>query len=343
MTQYKSGLQVLQRIGGGFFGQVHLGRDDVHGTVAVKVLARKPGQSDADWATLKTGFLAEGQNLSKAKHRNVVQVHHIVEAEDGNSVCICMAYCSGGSLQASFERGPMSLAECHRVATDVLMGLSALHARGMLHRDIKPGNILLDSGAVAQISDFGLVTDKLVLGYGSQAGYSDHIAFEVWQGSGTSAKTDIWAFGMTLYRLLHGEAWYKESGAPRAIIRDGGFVDTLKWLPHIPKPWRRAIRKMLNDDPAARFQNTAQTLNAVSGLPTDPVWSVEVTPGLVRWERQTQTRRVVVEWIRHSDHKHEWSAWSEPLGQGRKKSLGGSEGVVSKAKARSGLETFFAS
>ena len=343
MTGFKSGLKILNMIGSGFFGQVHLGQDDVHGVVAVKVLARKPTQSDAEWDDHKAGFLAEGQNLSKATHRNVVQVHHIVEADDGNSIVICMAHCSGGSLQALFDKGPMTLAGVRKVGTDVLMGLGALHARGMLHRDIKPANILLDAGAVAQISDFGLVTDKLVLGYGSQAGYGDHIAYEVWQGRGTSVRTDIWAFGMTLFRLLHGKAWYEESIAPRDIVKDGGFADTLKWLPHVPKPWRRTIRKMLNDDPASRYQSAQQALNAISSLPVIPAWAVEVTSGRVRWGLKGKTRVNVVEWTRHSDRRHEWAAWSEPLGKGRKMTLGGSSGIMGKTQTLAALETYFGS
>jgi serine/threonine protein kinase len=152
------------------------------------------------------------------------------------------------------------------MGTDVLMGLGALHARGMLHRDIKPANILVDSFVVAQISDFGLVTDELILGYGSQAGYSDHIAFEVWKGDLTSVKTDIWAFGMTLFRLLHGKTWYEDAPKPRLIVTLGNFADTLKWLPHIPATWRRVVRTMLRDNPYDRYQSALQAQNALAAL-----------------------------------------------------------------------------
>jgi eukaryotic-like serine/threonine-protein kinase len=334
-------LQVGRKLGNGHFGEVFLGQDSVHGTVAVKVLARKPEHKESEWLAYKTSFLAEAQNLSKARHRNVVQVYHIDEPQDGNSIRFCMAFCPGGSLQSIFAARPMSLLEVRKVATEVSLGLEALHARGMLHRDIKPGNILVDAAGVAQLGDFGLVTDNLILGYGSQAGYSDHIAHEVWLGGGTSVKTDIWALGMTLFRLLHGQAWYEEAPAPRSIVHEGGFVDTLQWLPHIPKAWRRAIRKMLNDDPALRYQSAGQFLNALSALPT-PSWSATVTPDLVRWEQISGTRLRVVEWNRYSQRSHEWQAWSEPLGKtGRKKSLGGSDGTIGKRQVVKELEAFF--
>lgn len=339
---YNSKLKVLDKIGNGHFGVVYRGEDPVHGEVAVKVLERDPFDDDKAWEVFKKSFLAEAQFLSKAQHKNVVQVHHIVEAVDGKSIQFCMAYCPGGSLQTAFEAGPMPLSGVRRAGTDVAMGLAALHARQMLHRDIKPGNILLDAKGTAKIADFGLVTDELILGYGSQAGYSDHIAYEVWHGEGTSAKTDVWAFGMTLYRLLHGSQWYGESPDPRLIVKLGGFAQSLRWLPHVPDAWRRAIRKMMHDDTGSRYQTANQALGALSRLPVEPGWEVSVAPELIRWTRIVKSRRQVVEWHRISTRKHEWTAWSEPLNAGQKKTLGGSKGVVGGAEAVRQLEDYFA-
>lgn len=221
------------------------------------------------------------------------------------------------------------------------MGLAAMHSRGMIYRDIKPANILLNGLGEAQISDFGLVTDDLVLGYASQAGYRDHIAYEVWNGKGTSTKSDIWALGMTLYRLLHGQVWYEEAPSPRKVVEHGGFANTLQWLPHIPKAWRRMIRKMLNDDDSARYQNAAQALAGLSTVPVFPVWETTVTSDLVRWEQGKGARRIVVEWQRLSARQHEWQAWSEPVGAGRSRQLGNSGGIVRRTEAVKALEAFF--
>lgn len=333
-------LEIIRKLGNGHFGEVFLGKCGVHGDVAVKVVSRQPQHDDAKWLATKQGFLAEAKHLSTASHRNVVQVYGIEEFD--NSIRFTMAYCPGGSLQALYEQGPMTLARVHKVATDVLIGLDALHGKGMLHRDIKPGNILLDQAGLAKLGDFGLVTDDLLLGYGSAAGYRDHIAYEVWQGAGTSVKTDIWALGMTLFRLLHGEAWYVfQNEAPGEIVHEGGFVDRLRWLPHIPKPWRRVIRKMLTDDPSARYATTGEVLNAISGLPIDPSWETSVTPDVVRWELAAPKRVKVVEWILHSDRRHEWKAWSQPLEAGRIMTLGQSPGVVGRKQVDRELEAFF--
>ncbi|HXS50106.1 MAG TPA: serine/threonine-protein kinase [Tepidiformaceae bacterium] len=341
MADFVSDLKLGAKLGNGHFGEVFMAKDPAHGDVAVKVLRREAHHDDTAWVAYKASYLAEAQNLSKATHANVVQVHHVVEAPDGRSVAICMAFCPGGSLQTPFESGPMTLEAVRKVGTEVLIGLGALHARGMLHRDIKPANILLDGRAVAQISDFGLVTDNLVLGYASQAGYADHVAYEVWQGKGTSAKSDIWAVGMTLYRLLHGKVWYDASPSPRYVVKHGVFADSLKWLPHVPRPWRRAIRKMLNDDDKSRYQTASQALRGLANLPTTPVWVPTVQPNLVRWVQTKGARRIIVEWTIHSPRKHEWRAWSEPTGAGQKKSMGGSNGVIGGGQAVRELEDFF--
>jgi eukaryotic-like serine/threonine-protein kinase len=213
----------------------------------------------------------------------------------------------------------------------------------MLHRDIKPSNVLMENGT-AKLGEFGLVTDNLVLGYGSQAGYGDHLAVEVWQGEPTSKKTDIWALGMTLYRLLHGAEWYSRSVEPRYIIVNGGFANTLKWLPHVPKRWRTVIRKMMADDPGKRYQNAEEVLAALGSLETGTNWDCTVEPDCVTWKAQKNDRLITVTWEKHSasKSKYSWRAESEPIsGNGRTRTLGSSNGQISCADSEKALKEFF--
>jgi serine/threonine protein kinase len=145
---------------------------------------------------------------------------------------------------------------------------------------------------------------------------------------------------MTLYRLLHGETWYEESPDPRNTIREGNFADSLRWLPHIPKDWRRVIRKMLCDDPAGRYQSAQQALNGIASLSIDPSWEAEVTPHLIEWNRVKGQRRIRAERERLSDRRHRWRAWSEPLKRGRDRSFGDSNGIVGRRQAEAGLREF---
>lgn len=336
---------LLKELGAGHFGKVYLANDPVHGEVAVKVIEQDASKSLAKWHQQKCLFLGEAKNLAKAKHRNIVQVFHLEEADGGKSLRICMEYCQKGSLQNPYEAGPLDLLQVRDIGSQVLLGLSALHARGMLHRDLKPANILEDGSGLIKIGDFGLVTNELIHGYADVAGYNyaDHLAYEIWHGRGTSEKSDIWAFGMTMFRLLHGRDWYERAPNPKDQIFNGGFADTLEWLPHIPKCWRRVIRKMLRDDTNTRFQNVGAIQAKFADLPVDPLWQCRVETDKIIWERQKKSRRIVVRWSQHSAINHEWLAHSEPISGGKTRRLGGSNGSIARLEAINQLKNFFAS
>lgn len=183
-------------VGAGAFGEVYRAEDPVHGLVAIKVLVKdKPEpESSAAWAARKAALLREARNLKKAEHRNVVPVHQLLEHASGDAVLYVMEHCGGGSLQSVFDAGPMPTDDVLKVATALCQGLQCLHGRGMLHRDIKPANILISTDGTYMIADFGLVTDNLILGYASDAGYLDHLAPEV-QVGGLRARSQT--FGLS--------------------------------------------------------------------------------------------------------------------------------------------------
>jgi eukaryotic-like serine/threonine-protein kinase len=342
MTILVTGLEVGALLGAGHYGEVNLAKDPVHGQVAAKMMSRFAGESDDAWQTRRAGLLQEAQRLSAATHRNVVQVYGCMAAADGESICFTMKLCPGGSLQRAFDQGPLRLLDVRRVATEVTFGLQALHQRGMLHRDIKPADILLDAESRVLLGDFGWVTDEIFLGYAHAGGYRDHLAYEAWSSGAASVKTDVWALGMTLYRLLHGKNWYERQGTPRFEIKNGRFADYLEWLPHIPAKWRRVIRRMMADDTSIRYQNCEQLLVAFADLPVGSDWECFVSDDLIAWSRQQKNRVHKVEWIRHSPRKHEWRAWTEPADKGRQKQMGRSQGETSRALCLSELKAYFA-
>jgi eukaryotic-like serine/threonine-protein kinase len=340
MTDFKSGLILGAEISSGYFGKVFNAHDPMRGDVAVKVLHQRADEPDAAWLVRKETLLNEGQFLIQAEHQNVVRVHHLVRHPSDDTLHLVMDLCRG-SLLDSFVKGPMTFIDVRTAATDTALGLHALHARGMLHRDIKPGNLLIGANGSIKIGDFGLVTDDLVLGYGSIAGYNDHLAPEVFAGSGTSEKTDIWALGMTIYRILHGRQWYLQLPPPMEEVKKGGFASRLPWLPHVPDSWRRLIRKAMHDDTSQRYQNALQFLDALSTVTCDPCWDCTVAAGKITWARSSANRTFKVAWTEHSSRKHEWSASSFPIGDGRKRLLGAAVG--SKADCLRALTRFFAS
>ncbi len=340
MADLVSALQIGKKLGNGHFGEVHLGEDPVHGPVAVKIYRALPDEDPAKWEARKAALLQEGVNLRKAKHRHVVQVHHIVSSQTDDAVHLVMELCEQGSLQDRYEAGPLPTRDVHAIATDICHGLGALHDREMLHRDIKPGNLLMDGNGVAKLGDFGLVTDDIILGYADVAGYFDHLAPEVFETGQTSSRLDFWAFGMTLYRLLHGDTWYRSSPAPRYLVRDLGYASRLAWLPHISSRWRRLIRAMLNDDPHGRLATHGKVLDSLAAMAGDICWEYESDGTTGRWRRNTKDRIIEVR-LEPSGKKWIWAAVSHPIAKGVKRTLETSGEPVNRATADRGLRTFF--
>jgi serine/threonine protein kinase len=340
MTGFVSALQIGAKLGNGHFGEVHLGEDPVHGPVAVKIYRALPGEDPATWSARKASLLAEGVNLRKAKHRHVVEVHHIVSSPTDDAVHLVMELCEQGSLQGRYDAGPLPTRDVHVIATDICHGLGALHDREMLHRDIKPGNLLMDRNGIAKLGDFGLVTDDIILGYAGAAGYIDHLAPEVFATGQTSSRSDFWALGMTLYRLLHGDAWYRASPAPRYLVRDLGYADRLIWLPHISSRWRRLIRSMLNDSPHARLANHGKVLDALARMAGDICWDFETNGVVSKWRRRAKDREIEVV-FEPSGKKWVWTAISHPAGRGVKRTIASSGGLVNTSNAEKSLRAFF--
>ena len=337
---YQSHVSLGREIGNGHFGVVHEGMDDIHGKVAIKIPRQHPGETDAKWQARRAELLNEGQFLSRAKHANVVHVHKLVKHESSDDLLLVMEFCDGGSLQRPYEAGPMRSSLVHRYATDIALGLSALHERGMIHRDIKPGNILVDASGRAKLGDFGLVTDAMILGYADRAGYRDHLAPEVTLTSQTSVKTDIWAYGMTLYRLLHGHPWYSAGPRPRVLVPAGGFAKTLAWLPHISDRWRRLIRATLSDDKASR-PTIMQIQNALAAIADDMDWDCVGDANACSWSATRNGRRLGVQMNRTAG-KFEWSASSSPAaGSGRTRRLDSSAQPSNWVDASRSLREFF--
>lgn len=339
-----SNVSFKSKIGEGYFGEVYEAEDPVRGRVAAKVIKKATGESDDDWKERKAELLREGQHLREAEHRNVVPVFQVLEAEDDDAVVLVMDYCEGGSLEVPYEAGPMTLADVRTVLTQAAMGLHAIHERGMVHRDIKPANLLVDSDGVVNVADFGLVTDELIHGYADDLGYTDHLALEVFTDNVTSIRTDVWAFGMTAYRLLHGHTFYNFElpERPRFVIQDGSFAQKLPWLPHIPDRWRRFIRKAMRDESGDRYQNAVELLRALENLPISPSWECQYATNRVIWERKKGDRLIDVTWDRLSERRHKWSAVSYPLVTGRKRRLDGSSDIIGKTQVRRDLTDFFA-
>ncbi len=342
MSEFDSGLAMGSLLGSGFFGDVYEAIDSLGEKVAVKLLRQAPGESPPDFKARELGLLREASRLLDARHENVVRIKDVVRHRPTGRVLLVAEHCPGGSLEGIYRSGPTPLRAVRDLSTQIALGLQAIHSRGMLHRDIKPANVLLGASGEAKLSDFGLVTNNLILGYASDQGYLDHLAPEVYTTLATSVKTDVWAFGMTVYRLLHGHTWYLEAtqlGPPGTLIPKGGFAGSLKWIPHVPNAWRRLVRKCMHDDSQRRFQSAESLLEGLAGLPVEPEWSCTVTPADVKWERPHKGRTIQVTWTRLSPRRHTWLA--ESRGPTGSRVLRRSKGPIPRSQVERDLKGYF--
>ncbi|MEJ8646785.1 serine/threonine-protein kinase [Streptomyces sp. MS1.AVA.3] len=204
--------RVTGRIGRGGMGVVCRAVDEVLGReVAVKVLRAYTDASAPELADLRTRMQREARAAARIRHSGVVTVHDVID-EDGRPV-IVMELVDGPSLDDALDqRGPLDPREIARIGAQVMDALDAAHRVGVLHRDVKPGNVLLDSSSRVVLTDFGIASIEApgdgatthITRSGELVGSLDYLPPERAQGQDPTPASDIWSLGMTLYAAVEG-------------------------------------------------------------------------------------------------------------------------------------------
>jgi serine/threonine protein kinase len=199
--------RLLERLGSGSMGVVWRAHDErLDRVVAVKLLLPAPGLSEtvARQATLRA--LREARITARLQHPHAVTVHDVVE-HDGNP-CLVMEYVPSRSLAAILaDRGPLPPHEVAGIGQQVAEALAAAHKLGIVHRDVKPDNVLLTEDGFAKITDFGIsrtVGDGSLTGPGMIAGTPAYLPPEVAGGARAGFASDVFSLGATLYAAVEG-------------------------------------------------------------------------------------------------------------------------------------------
>ncbi|HEX8260835.1 MAG TPA: protein kinase [Rubrobacteraceae bacterium] len=199
---------IERKIGAGGMARVFLGRDEVlERPVAVKIL--NPGHGSTD---IGARFRREGRTAARLAHPNIVQVYDAGEGEfEGREVSyIVMEYVPGGDLKRLIdEKGPLANDELAKLGADVSSGLAHAHANGVIHRDIKPHNILIDAYGRPKLSDFGIaraVDATYATRTGSYLGTALYSAPEQLRGEQVTPKSDVYSLGIAFYQAAVGQA-----------------------------------------------------------------------------------------------------------------------------------------
>lgn len=285
---FLSDLQPGPQIGAGSFGQVLRGLDPVHGDVAIKVFSQTPFETVHQWNARATDALREARLIASLEHANIVKLHHFVRASATDHVLYVMEPCAAGSTRDLLKAGVPRPSIARRWLYDAAMGIDFLHSHNVLHRDIKPDNLLLGNKGQAKIADFGLATTPLAHGFAGGAGTEFYAAPEVFGKNLASVASDIWSLGATFIHFLHGDNWTLEN------FRDanGGFKPDGRWLPHIPKQWRIFTNRLLRPEPQDRCPTAAAVVDQLSKLFLAPDWDCAVSATVIRWERVKGIRKI---------------------------------------------------
>jgi serine/threonine-protein kinase len=268
--------RLRRRLGVGSFGEVWLGRDIIQATdVAVKLVGPH--------VTLDE-FLLETQLLTRLRsHDRVVTIMNV--AIDPAGSFIVMEYLPNGSVEARLETRRVTLVDAIRWTREALDALAHAHELGVLHRDVKPGNFLLDDDERAVLSDFGIAEDTARQLLANSAVYGRHAAPELLNGGASSQATDIFAMGCTMYRLLTGQYPFQ---APHDVLT-GPPSDVHLLNPQIPLALTRVVRKALAADSAERYQTAREMLTALTACRVSYSWEELADPAAIAVWRSAST------------------------------------------------------
>jgi serine/threonine protein kinase len=269
--------RIERTLGHGGMAVVYLARDEeLHRLVAVKVLAEHLAGDE----NFRARFLQESRLASRLSHPNVVRVYDAGETE--SSPYIVMEYVPGDTVA---ERGKLAHADVVPLALQACAGLQHAHDAGLVHRDVKPANLLVREDDVLKIADFGIARaaeSTRLTQHGTVLGTAAYLSPEQAAGEEVTPATDVYSLGAVVYELLAGRPPYEfDSLAELSAQQTGGVITPLRDLePSVPEPVEAAVMHALARDPRFRpasASDFAHELAAASELATEGSLATAIT------------------------------------------------------------------
>ena len=261
--------RLVRQLGLGSAGSVFLADDRYLGEVALKVMHAPLGGSHS-----VERMAAEVASARSVRHPNVCPVFdlHTFECERRAPIAaFTMKYFPGETLARRLSLGPLTPGEILPMACGIASGIDAMHAAGILHCDLKPGNIVLapgDSAPTPVIVDFGLAVSAGEGPAPRVAGSPQYMAPEQFRPQRISAAADVYAFGLILYEMIAGARPFPDEDLIATAIRRNvesapGLASVVSWAPHA---WNEAIRRALMRDPSERPYSAAGVIQMMTGF-----------------------------------------------------------------------------
>ena len=258
--------EVLQVLGKGGFGIVFRAFDEtLQRVVAIKVLAPQMAAT----SPARKRFLREARSSAKVRHENIVQVYAV---EEQPLPYLVMEFIPGETLQQRLDRtGPLETAEVLQMGRQIALGLAAAHGTGLIHRDIKPGNILIEAGPHphVKITDFGLARaadDASMTQSGIVAGTPMFMAPEQARGDDVDHRADLFSLGSVLYTMCSGRPPFRANNMVAVLKRVA--EDTPRPIPEIipevPQWLCDLITRLHAKNPADRFSSAQEVADLLA-------------------------------------------------------------------------------
>ena len=284
-----------RRIGAGAMGVVWRARDErLDRTVAIKELLMQPGLLETDAQTARDRAMREGRIAARLQHPHAIHVYDVA-LDDATGASgqvvpwLVMEYLPSRSLAAVLaDQGTLAPHEAARIGRQLAAALAAAHEAGIVHRDVKPGNVLLGQDGTVKITDFGISRaswDTTVTRTGVLAGTPAYFAPEVARGELPGPASDVFSLGSTLYAAVEGEPPFGLDDNTLAMLRT--VAEGRIQPPQRAGPLSAVLMRLLADDPAARpsMPEAATALRAVAAHGALP----PVVPPMARPQRTRTT------------------------------------------------------
>jgi eukaryotic-like serine/threonine-protein kinase len=222
---------------------------------------------------LAARFAGEIRTLAALDHPNIAQLHTALQV--GNELVMIMEFVDGSTLQQLAEQAPLPLEEVVDYMHQVLAALSFAHNRGVVHRDVKPANIMVTPNGIAKLTDFGIAKSKVgdeLTRPGTTVGSLNYMSPEQARGGCTiDGRSDLYSVGISMYELLAGHRPFEDESAYVILHSQLTILPRppIEVNPLLSKPMSDLILKALEKDPAQRFQNAAafsDALRQVTGI-----------------------------------------------------------------------------
>ncbi len=263
--------RVIEKIGEGGMGTVFKAEDQrLARVVAIKRLASAHGEAE----TARIRLVREARAASALNHPNIVTVHAI--EEEGGEAFIVMEHLEGETLAALTARGPLEPSRVSAFGAAIADALACAHAAGLVHRDVKPANLILTSRGVIKLMDFGiakqdggelpaLTADELIVGT------APYMSPEQLRGEPLDGRSDVFALGCVLYEAATGRRAFPASGLPAVVqqIMASSPTPPRTLVPTVPPALEAIIMRALAKDPASRFTAAAMAEALRAGVTSD--------------------------------------------------------------------------